>query len=93
MIIDILSAARTGVAKRDAGLLLPTLIRLDAAGGEFAVGRRRLEGLGAGDGENVAIVFWFWSKELLDASLTIKTQTRLRLSASSSHAGHRKLWK
>jgi hypothetical protein len=56
MIGSLSDGGRTGVARREVGLLLPTLSRLDAApGGEFAGHPRRLERRGAGEAENVAI--------------------------------------
>jgi hypothetical protein len=49
---------RAGVARRDVGLLLPSLVRLDVTGGELPDGRGviwRFVRLGAGDGENEAM--------------------------------------
>jgi hypothetical protein len=47
-------SGRMGVAKREVGLLVASLVLLDATGGESPCGRRLVR-LGAGDGENVAI--------------------------------------
>lgn len=50
---------RWGVPRREVGLLLPNLVLLAVMGGEFPDGRGvilRLVRLGAGDGENVAIL-------------------------------------
>lgn len=58
MTASLSEGCRLGVAKREVGLLLPILSRLDAApGGEFAEPPRRLERRGAGEAEKVAILF------------------------------------